>query len=748
MAAESAQKDKDNPWPKRLQAWKKFSEKFHERGCHIEARYEDDREAEASGRPSMLGDTGIKKVNLFYSNTTVIKESLYNSLPKPDVSRLHKGEVENEPARVAAAIMERGLTYEIHCAKYFDTAVKSAILDRLVPGLGVLWVTFVPPEGVQATPTPSASQLPVPQGPQAGPVPPPDPALAGTPAPPMPGGPPPEMQGVQGPPMPPPVPMPPPKKAGLSPKPKGKPEEITVDIVYWKDFLYEPQKAWEQVNWAGRVLHVEKTEAKKRWGEKALAAGSDKDRSVGLSVAQNAVEEGKVRVIQMWDKKNKKVLHLNAEGDILDTHDDPYQLTNFWPFPKPLCASPPTSKFLPIPDYYIAQDQYMEMDILYARINLIIEAVKVAGVYDSSVPGISRMLDGTENKLIPVDNWAMFAEKGGVKGSIDWFPIETITAVLQQLVTTYEFMKTQLFEVTGMADIIRGSSNQYETAAAQQIKAKFASVRMNAYQRDVAFFVRDTLRIMGEMMAQLYSDEKLSKICGIMPEADQPVIPQALELLRSDFLTKYSIDIEADSLTQSDWALEQEQRVAFMDTLSTYFQSAIPGIKETPEVGPLIAQAIKFAIVGFKGSAELEGTIDQALKVLNEKAQQAAQQPPQPSPEEIKAQTAKQESEAKMAAAAQDAQLKQQSQAAELDFMQKRFTAELEFKTQLYAMEIQHKEKMAQIETAAKQQRAAQEAEQNQGRFVQERMQDAAEAEARLARQAETPPVQPKAPEA
>jgi len=724
MAANS--KAASNPWPQRLQAWKKFSEKMHERGRLIEARYQDDREAETSGQ--MVSQPGIKKVNLFYSNTTIIKESLYNSLPKPDVTRLHKGEVENEPARVAATIMERGLTYEIHCAKHFDAAVKAAILDRLVPGLGILWVSFQPPEGMAAYEKPQ-----VPPPPEAAPTPPPQagappPQAGGPPGAPQPGQPPgPPMGGP--PPGPPPAPPPPPpqpeKPAGLTPKKPGKPEEITVDIVYWKDFLFEPQKAWEQVTWAGRILHVEKDEAKERWGDKALTGKADFDRSAGLSLASDAINEGKVSVIQMWDKKKKVVYHLTPGGEILDENEDPYQLTNFWPFPKPLCASPPTSKFLPIPDYYVAQDQYMEMDILYARINLIIEAVRVAGCYDSSTPAIGRILDGAENKLIPVDNWAMFAEKGGVSGAISWFPVETVTQVLQQLVTTYGFMKEQLFEITGMADIIRGSSNQYETAKAQQIKAQFASVRMNAYQRDVAFFVRDTLRIMGEMMAQLYSDAKLSMVCGLLPPPDQPYVPQALELLRSDFMSKYTIDIQADSLTQEDWALQQEQRVGFIEVLSGYLQALVPAVEAQPAMGPLLAQAIKFAIVGFKGSAELEGAIDQGIKMLAEKAKQAEDAPPEETPEQQKAKAEQAKAQADMQIKQQEAQMKQQAQAAELKFMQDKFTAELQFKTQLYAMELQHKEKMSAIEAQQREDRAVIEGRQNEARFVSERLQDA-----------------------
>jgi hypothetical protein len=652
MATEKTKQPEKNPWPKRIQAWNKYSQKFHDRGAQIETRYQDDRESEASMAPSMM-QSGVKKVNLFYSNTTVIKESLYNSLPKPSVSRLHKGDHENDAARVAAFIMERGLSYEVHCAKYFDPAVKAAILDRLVPGLGVTWITFIPPEG-------------------------------------------------------------------------DVPESMTVDIVYWKDFLYEPRRAWEQVTWAGRILHMSNEEAEKKWPGKAFAIGQKENPSnATISITSEMINDNKTAVIQMWDKNKREVLHLTMTGEVLDRIKDPYELMDFYPCPKPLIASPPTAKFLPLPDYYIAQDQYMEMDILYARINLIIEAVKVAGVYDSATPELGRMLGGTENKLIPVDNWAMFAEKGGVKGVIDWFPVDQITAVLQQLIATYDFMKNQLFEVTGMADIVRGSTNQYETAAAQQIKAQFASVRMNAYQRDVSFFVRDILRIMGELMVQMYSDQKLQAIVGTIPEPDMQYLQQAMAVLRSDFLLKYNIDIETDSLTQADWGLQQTQRMEFVTVLSQFIQGALPVIESVPAMGPLMLEIIKFASVGFKGSSELEGVIDAAIKG----AEAAAAQPKPPDPEQTKMeneqkareaelQMEQQRDQSKMALEQQKAQatmqLEAQKQAAELQFMAAKNTAELQFQAQKNAAELQFLREKAQLDAQVAMQKGQQQIEQGQ----------------------------------
>ena len=620
----------DNPWPARLECFKKFADKFHERGTKIERRYEDERDANQNEQGLGVGE---KRVNLFYSNVTVIKESLYNSLPKPVISRMHTGEFDNEPARVAATIMERGLSYELKCAPWFDASVKAAILDRLVPGMGCLWVNFKGPEN-------------------------------------------------------------------------GKPESISVDIVYWKDMIFEPQRAWEQVTWAGRKLRVDNEIARKRWGDRAV---QDPAKTTSSTVIDDVIMAGKSCVIEMWDKNTRKVIHMTPSGEILTEVPDPYQLTNFFPCPRPLIASPPTSKFLPMIDYYMAQDQYMELDILYARINLIIEAVRVAGVYDASEPKIASMLSGNENKLIPVDNWAMLAEKGGTAGVIDWFPVQEIATVLTHLVSTYEFIKTQLFEVTGMADIVRGSTNQYETAAAQQIKAQFASVRMNGFQRDTAVFVRDTVRIMAELMCQLYSDQKFIQIVGQLPAPDQEFVQAAAGILRNDYLLHYNVDIQTDSLTQADWGLQQEQRMTYMQSLSQFLTSALPVADSNPALAPLLIQMIKFASVGFKGSSELEGTLDQVLDQLQQAAAEP-QEPPPPSPEEIKAQAevtlvqtktaaAQQESQTKIATMREEAQIRAQERREEAAHKEAMRKADLEFKRITHAMDLEHEAQMFRLKT-------------------------------------------------
>ncbi len=634
----------NNPWPGRLDAWKKFSETYHDRGRKIEARYEDIRDANEMTVGLNMNDIGGKRVNMFYSNTTVIKESLFNSLPKPSVSRLHFGEWDNDIARVAALIVQRALTYQVKNAPFFEGSVKAAILDRLVPGIGSVWIEYKPAEPEQVSET------------------------------------------------------------GVVLK-QAKPAQIAISRVYWKDLLWDPARSWEESTWAGRKLYYDRDKAKEKWPDKNFGEQANKT----VKGVEDAMFFNKICVKQIWDKETREVLHMTETGDILDRSPDPYLLSGFLPTPKPLIASPPTRVFLPLSDYYMAQDQYLEMDILYARINLIIEAIRVAGVYDASQSAVGRMLGGTENKLIPIDNWAMFAERGGMKGAIDWYPVETVAQVLNHLVNTFSFIKSQLYEVTGMSDITRGSSNQYETAAAQQIKAQFASVRLNGYQRDVAKFVSETLQIIAELTVQFYTKDELSKICGQLPEADQQFVDPALQLLQNDFLSQCSISIEADSLTQADWGLEQQQRMTYVQALSQFIQSALPVAQQSPALAPLLANIAKFATVGFKGSSELEGSLDAALATL----QEAAKAPKPKGPEEIKAETEQQKAQLEMQQSQADHEAEMQQIQAKLAAQQQQM--ELDRQKHVDQMQMareEHALKMQQMqeEYALKNQLAAQKA--------------------------------------
>ena len=95
-------------WTPRIEKAEKFLQKTISRGRTIYQRYEDEREDATQ--------SSQKRINLFYANVNTLKESLFNSLPKPDVSRMQRGAYNDDVSRVAALIIQRGLDYEVKTA--------------------------------------------------------------------------------------------------------------------------------------------------------------------------------------------------------------------------------------------------------------------------------------------------------------------------------------------------------------------------------------------------------------------------------------------------------------------------------------------------------------------------------------------------------------------------------------------------------------------------------------------------------
>lgn len=629
----AAKKISSNMWDARIVKAEKSLEVWRNHAVEVYKRYEDKRDGADGG-------SAIKKVNLFYANVNTLKESLFNSLPKADVQKIHKGNYNDNVARVCCMVTARVLDYETMCAPDFREAITLSVLDRLVPGLGQLWCSF----GVKEDDTDDKNPIP------------------GT-------------------------------------------EQIIVEHLYWQDFGWEPAKRWSKVGWLYRKLHLTKEDFEERFGADFLA-------KIGAPSATREdydmqdVDKDKICVYEIWNKKTKEVIfRYKGLDEDLKRVKDPYGLRDFFPCPCPLIANPTTNKFIPVTDYHLAQDQYNQLDVLYARISLIIDALKVCGIYASDQgQSIGRMLQEGENKLIPVDNWAMLKEQGGLAGMIEWYPVQNVIQVLEKLQQQFEAIKGLLGEVSGMADIVRGDSNPYETKGAQQIKAQFASVRMNGYQRDVAIYVRDTMRIMADLAFGLYSDEKLMQIIGDIDEPDQQYIPAVAKILRSDERSKYKIDIQADSLTQADWALEKGQKQELVQVLGSMIGQTMQMVEQVPQMAMLAVQLIKFSVSGYRGAGELEGWIDQQLDKMQKEAQQKADnpQPPQPSPEEQKAQGEMQKLQMEAQISQQESQQSMELEKQKMEFEQQRQQMELQHQQQMNAMEIQ----MKQMEMQFKQKEA------------------------------------------
>jgi hypothetical protein len=192
-----------------------------------------------------------------------------------------------------------------------------------------------------------------------------------------------------------------------------------------------------------------------------------------------------------------------------------------------------SDSLVPIPDFVLYQDQANELDILSDRIDGLVKALRVRGVYDASQPALQRLLtEGDNNTLIPVDKWLAFSEKGGLRGSIDLLPIDTMSETLMQCYRARDEIKGQIYEITGISDIIRGVSAASETATAQQIKGQYAGLRLGWMQDEVAIFASELIRLKAQIMCTKYQDKTLLMYSAAdqMSDADKQLIPQALAL--------------------------------------------------------------------------------------------------------------------------------------------------------------------------------------------------------------------------
>jgi hypothetical protein len=651
-------------WVTEIEYAEKELKKFHERARKVARRYVDERDAV---------DSMNKWFNLFYANTHIMRAALYSQVPEPEIKRKYL-DYNDQIGRVAANILQRATTPDCDDPRdTFDAAIRHAVIDRLVPGLGQVWLRLeTETEDKELDDSILETQ------PEAG---------EGLP------------DAEQ------------PSNSGFKTQnaPDDQPSKTTyksitdqrvvVDYVYWEDFIWSPCRVWEERRWVGRRVFMSRAELRRRFGDKIgnavpLTKGSRGTMSDSYPSPITPENQSLMRakVYEIWDRDKREVVWLCREyPQLLDSKKDFLELTGFEPCPTPLFANNSTSNTVPRPDYYMVQDQYSELDTVNNRISLLIQACKVVGVYDRAAEGVQRMLlEGFDNTLIPVDNWAMFAEKGGVKGQVDWLPLEQVTNCLQRLNESREIIKGQIYEITGIADIVRGASKASETLGAQEIKAKFASIRIKDIQDDVARFVAEVLRIKAEILVKHYDPEILIRKSNILRTDDAQMADPAVQLLQSEEGFEWRIVVTSDQLAQADYDMEKKDAIELVTAISGYFQQIAPIIQAKPEATPLFATVLKWAVSKFKGARDIEGMIDRALDDM-------IKNPPQstPDPEVQKAEMEQKRMEMEMQMKRQDAQLKQVSN-----------VQELRFKQQEHQMEMQQMTQKAQVDGAVQMQKA------------------------------------------
>lgn len=608
-------------------------------GRKIVDRYRDKRD------PSLdVAANPLHRYNVLWSNVQTISPALYARTPKPDVDRRFKDQ--DDTGRLAAIIMERAIATSMDRCN-FDDQMRSCVADLLLPGRGTMRVLYIPhygdelPPEMQSDDTSGAPQVVSTEG----------------------------DEGKQQ--------VPPPQKPPLR---EVVFEEVCSKYVFWEDYREGPARKWEDVPWLRYRAFMTRAELIKRFRAKGkiIKLDSTPHNETGGTTTGDSEQVvslfKKAEIWEIWDRTEERVIWLapsSPELGFLDQIEDPLELQGFFPSPDPLLATTTNDTRIPVPDFVEYQDQAQELDNITARIDILLRALKVSGVYaGEEKPVLQQLVDaGTENKLIPVEDWGRFmTDKGGLPELIQWLPIQQIAEVLIQLYNARDRVKEVLYEITGMSDIMRGSTDPNETATAQQIKAQFGTMRLNERQRRVADFARDNIRLMANVIAGQFSPQTISAMTGypqlqpvpqpppglqqmtIDPQSGQmvqnpqfqafqqqiqPILQQnqqaqaefdaACKLMQQDMPHGFRIDVEADSTIAPDEQAEKQSKIEFASTMLPLLQQLMPAVQAQPQFAPAAKETFMFIMRGFKVSRTLEETYEKMFD-------QMEHQPPAPPP--------------------------------------------------------------------------------------------------------------------
>lgn len=639
-------------------------------GDFIIRRYKND---ERNTRQNAAATTYLRRFAILWSNVQTLQPAIYAKPPNAIVSRRFRDE--DEVGKVASDVLERALNYALE-AYDFDSRMRLACSDLLLPGRGQLWTRYVP--HMESAEVDDSQDVDEGEGEE-------------------------DSQELE-------------ETVAY--------EEVLCDHVAWKDFLTNPCREWAETRWVGRRVFMSRSQLEARFGEVGKTVPldwcptgytgeqHDEDRDQAVKRAQ---------VYEIWDKDTRKVYWISKGFQSpLDTKDDPLKLSGFFPCPSPLCATQAQDSVIPVPDYVLYQDQAEELDELTNRIGKLQDALRVVGFYDGKESvNLQRVFaPGNENKLIPIDTFEDFKDRGGTRGIIEWIPMEQVAMTLKSCYEARAQVISDIYQITGLSDIIRGDSDPNETATAQGIKAQWGSLRVRDRQKEVQRFARDLIRIKAEVIAEHFSADTLKQMTGVklmtnaekqmaqmqmqqqamvyqgqaqaaqaqgqqpppQPEPDpkmmemleKPSWEDVMGLLKDDALRSFRIEVETDSTIEADETAQKKAFVEFTTALTGLLQAAANIVPSAPYTAALFGEVIKEGARLFRVSRGMEDVIDKTFEQAGAQPPAGPEQPPATDPnlvkaEEIKGQTAMIEAQSEQQRTQVDAQLGM----AELQFKEK-----------------------------------------------------------------------------
>lgn len=591
------------------------------------------------------------RFNVLWSNTETLRPAVYNSRPNPDVRRRFR---DSDPVgKAVSELLERALMVMVdyECT---DQTLKNDVLDGLLVGRGISRIRYIP-SLVQVGETPK------------GPTDSTDPSM--------------ETPDDSA-----------PLDSGESQE-EVEYEQVVPEHVSWKDIRFGYARTWDEMPHLFFRHKLTRPDGEKKFGAPALKQVKfavptlDEPGKPGEEVNET---ERVAEFWECWDKTGARVFFLQEQCDELlfplDNPDGspPLALSGFFPIPEPLRMVENTDSFEPIIPFSLYEEQADQLDKISARIDNIVGAMRLRGVYDSKMKELADLMSAGDNDLIPVQSAQAYIDGGGLEKAIAWFPTEKAAEMLTSLYEARDRHKAIIDELTGISDIIRGATDPDETRGAQELKQNNYSVRLSRMQKEVQRYCRDLLRLASEVMAEKFAPQTFIEMTELQfptqqqkqlvqasmppPQPGQPPPPpnpilqmptweDILQVLHSDGLRRFKVDVETDSTI-----------AATLNSDMAGMAEVLKGIGELLQlVGPLVTNgslpidAAKELVMSVVRRAKMGMAVEDAFDKMKPPA------PPPPPPEiqvaQIKAQTDKENIHAKAQTDIARTQAEQQAQA-------------------------------------------------------------------------------------
>lgn len=526
---------------------------------------------------------------------------------------------------------------------------------------------------------------------------------------------------------------------------KIKSERVCIDYVHWCDFGHNVAGVWKDVWLTWRKVYKNREDVEERFGEDIAEKLTYQKRVDGDSKEMSGGEL-LACIYEMWDKKRRKTVFVSRDcNEIMEEGDPPLNFRDFFPCPEPCYGSKTGKSLIPTPDYRYYQDQANEIDDLTEKIANLTDFLIMRGFVPAGpsadgadavrimIQSLQSSMTSNKNVFVPVESWVGFTEKGGAAKLIDWLPVEKVMQALQSAVDTRQQLIQDVYQITGISDILRGQTDAQETLGAQQLKAETGSRRISNAKDEVARFCRDVGQLVAEVIAEVFQPQTIADMTGFaydpmgqavdpaqqgMPQPQQPMqppgippmpgqppqmgapplqpgmpqpgMPQAMpmpgqpqspskqtfndeviQLLRNDRMRGFLIDIETDSTIQPDEDAEKQRRTEFVTGVGSFLKEAALIIPGAPSLVPMVSEMLLFLVRGFRAGRNLEEVIERSMNQLSAQMMQPKPPDPKVAAEQAKAQAAQQQ-------AAIDQQAAQQKMQGDVAMMQQKQQAEAE----------------------------------------------------------------------